>query len=70
MDQPTSLLSMEYKNIYYLKKYLRGLRDCGNNIQYYLYIMPTLGLGHFLALWRGGIMAREVILACGYMTAD
>ena len=25
----------------------------------------TLGLCHFLALWWGGIMVREVIQACG-----
>ena len=31
------------------------------SVQYYLDIMPTLGLGHFLALWRGGIMVGEVI---------
>ena len=41
-----------------------------SGIQYYLYIMPPLGLCHFLALWRGGIMVTEVIWACGYMPAE
>ena len=31
-------------------------------------IMPTLGLCNFLALWRGGIMVREVIRHLEYVT--
>ena len=49
----------------YLKSYLLEVINITPlshlELQYYLYIMPTLGLCHFLALWRGGIMAREVI---------
>ena len=32
-------------------------------LQCHLNIMPTLEPCHFLTLWQGGIIAREVILA-------